>query len=210
MWVIALHTMFLYSDLPSPCHPSSDWLRLFLRQTFPIATILSSIRDLVYGSCNTVILYVKHLLVQEPEDGQYKLAKTCKTKEVKQSHYRPEQAQRVVRGIALSFLDLSTRRGWVVSTTPWPLYPRERPGTHCTGGWVGPRDGLEVCEKSRPTRIRSPDRPAHSQSLYRLSYPSPAETFEINTSLKTVIVVLDGIYPYITFMIDVFYVVMRL
>jgi len=23
---------------------------------------------------------------------------------------------------------------------PAALYPRERPGTHCTGGWVGPRD----------------------------------------------------------------------
>jgi len=23
------------------------------------------------------------------------------------------------------------------------LYPRERPGTHCTGGWVGPRAGLD-------------------------------------------------------------------
>jgi hypothetical protein len=40
----------------------------------------------------------------------------------------------------------------MVSTTPWPLYPRERPGTHCTGGWVGPRAGLDVCEKSRPHR----------------------------------------------------------
>jgi hypothetical protein len=38
----------------------------------------------------------------------------------------------------------------VVSTTPRPLYPRERPGTHCTGGWVGPRAGMDVCEKSRP------------------------------------------------------------
>jgi hypothetical protein len=28
-------------------------------------------------------------------------------------------------------------KGWVVSTAPRPLYPRERPGTHCTGGWVG-------------------------------------------------------------------------
>jgi hypothetical protein len=37
----------------------------------------------------------------------------------------------------------------VVSTTPRPLYPCERPGTHCTGGWVGPRAGLDVCEKSR-------------------------------------------------------------
>ena len=27
------------------------------------------------------------------------------------------------------------------------LYPRERPGTHCTGGWVGPRAGLDRCGK---------------------------------------------------------------
>jgi hypothetical protein len=38
----------------------------------------------------------------------------------------------------------------MVSTTPRPLYPRERPGTHCTVGWVGPRAGLDVCEKSPP------------------------------------------------------------
>jgi hypothetical protein len=34
----------------------------------------------------------------------------------------------------------------VVSTTPRPLYPRERAGTNCTGGWVGPRIGQDVCE----------------------------------------------------------------
>jgi hypothetical protein len=47
-------------------------------------------------------------------------------------------------------LDLGARRGWVVSTMPWPLYPQEIPGTHCTGGWVGPRASLDVYEKSRP------------------------------------------------------------
>jgi len=26
---------------------------------------------------------------------------------------------------------------------PAALYPRERPGTHFTGGWVGPRAGLD-------------------------------------------------------------------
>ena len=26
------------------------------------------------------------------------------------------------------------------------LYPRERLGTHFTGGWVGPRAGKEVCQ----------------------------------------------------------------
>ena len=27
--------------------------------------------------------------------------------------------------------------------------PPERPGTHCIGGWVGPRAGLDGCGKSR-------------------------------------------------------------
>jgi len=45
----------------------------------------------------------------------------------------------------------------------------------CTGGWVGPRAGLDGCGKSGPppTGIRSPDRPAHSESLYRLRYSGP-------------------------------------
>jgi len=33
--------------------------------------------------------------------------------------------------------------GWVVNATPRPLYPRERPGTLCMGGWVGSRAGLD-------------------------------------------------------------------
>jgi len=48
--------------------------------------------------------------------------------------------------------------------------PLERTGTHCTGGWVDPRVGLDDCGKSRPTGIRSPDLPTRSESLYRLSY----------------------------------------
>jgi len=117
--------------------------------------------------------------------------------------------------------------------TPAALYPWERPGTHCTGGWMGPRAGLDRCRKSRPppgfdprtvqpvasrytgsasrpgrslplgktryplyrrldgpqgrsgqvqkilppTGIRSPDRPARSQSLYRVSVtPRPLFT----------------------------------
>ena len=40
--------------------------------------------------------------------------------------------------------------GWVVNATPWPLYPREIAGTHCTGGWVGHGAGLDGCGKSRP------------------------------------------------------------
>jgi hypothetical protein len=71
------------------------------------------------------------------------------TVKVKVPRNRPEGPE-VGRGIALLFPDLGARRGWVVSTTPRPLYPQERPGIHCTGGWVGPRAGLDVCEKSHP------------------------------------------------------------
>jgi hypothetical protein len=34
MWVLTLHSLFLYYDLPQPCHPPSYWLRLFSSQTF--------------------------------------------------------------------------------------------------------------------------------------------------------------------------------
>jgi len=30
------------------------------------------------------------------------------------------------------------------------LAPGKRPGTHCIGGWVGPRADLDGCGKSRP------------------------------------------------------------
>jgi hypothetical protein len=66
---------------------------------------------------------------------------------------------------ALLNLNRGARRAWVVSTTPPPLHIRERPGTHCTGGWVGPRAGLDVCEKYTPlpAGIRSRDRPVVSR-----------------------------------------------
>jgi hypothetical protein len=41
--------------------------------------------------------------------------------------------------------------GWVVNVTPRPLYPQERPGTHCMGDWVSPRAGLDGCGKSTTT-----------------------------------------------------------
>ena len=79
-------------------------------------------------------------------------------------------AQRVGRGIALLFHDRGTRRGWVVSSTHQPhLTPRKHPVPILQeAGWApGP---VWTGEKSRPHRDPIPDRPAHSQSLYRLSY----------------------------------------
>jgi hypothetical protein len=52
------------------------------------------------------------------------------------------KAQRGSRGIAL-FFNLGAGWEWVVNATPRSLYPRERPGTHCIGGWEGPRPGLD-------------------------------------------------------------------
>jgi len=33
---------------------------------------------------------------------------------------------------------------------PAVLPPGRRPGTHCIGGWMGPRAGLDGCGKSLP------------------------------------------------------------
>jgi len=93
-------------------------------------------------------------------------------KKVKRSRYRPGVAQRVGRGIALLFHGRGTRRGWVVSST---LRPHFTPGKDMVpilqeAGWApGP---VWMGEKSRPHRDLIPDRPARSQSLYRLSYPA--------------------------------------
>jgi hypothetical protein len=63
--------------------------------------------------------------------------------------------QRRNRGIALSLtsaLDGVGGQRHALAALP----PGKRPGTHCIGGWVGPKAGLEGCRKSRPpTGIRS-------------------------------------------------------
>ena len=66
-------------------------------------------------------------------------------------------AHRGSRSVALPFHDHGKRRWRGVSVTPRPLFtPRERPGTHCTGAWVGPRAGLDRCGKSRLHRDSIP------------------------------------------------------
>ena len=99
----------------------------------------------------------------------YHLLGKCKLK-LKWSRYRPGVAQRVGRGIALFFHDRGTRKGVSGQQhAPAPLYPRERPGTHFTGGWVDPRSGLDGQKTSSPP-VFDPGPSSPSQSLYRLSY----------------------------------------
>ena len=83
-------------------------------------------------------------------------------------------AHRGSRGIALLFLDHGTRRGGGLASRPgrsllpgktrYPLYTRLCVPQGRSG---------QVRNISPPTGIRSPDRPARSQSLYRLSYRRP-------------------------------------
>jgi len=83
---------------------------------------------------------------------------------VKISRYRPGVAQNVGTGIALLFHDCSTRRGWVVSSTPRPPFtPGKDPVPILQeAGWApGP---VWTGGKSRPHWDSFPDRPARSQS----------------------------------------------
>ena len=82
-------------------------------------------------------------------------------------------AHRGSRGIALPFHDHGTRWGWGVSVTPRPLFTPGKTRYPLYRRLSGPqgRSG-EVRENLAPAGIRSPDRPARSQSLYRLRYPA--------------------------------------
>jgi hypothetical protein len=80
-------------------------------------------------------------------------------------------AHRGSRGIALLFHDNGIRRGWGVSVTPRPLFtPGKEPVPIVQeAGWA-PGPVCTSAENLAPTGIWSPDRPARSQSLYRLCY----------------------------------------
>jgi hypothetical protein len=80
-------------------------------------------------------------------------------------------AHRGSRGIALLFHDHGTRRGRGVSVTPRQLFtPGKDPVPIVQeAGWA-PGPVSTDAENLAPTGIRCPDRPARSQSFYRLSY----------------------------------------
>jgi hypothetical protein len=65
-----------------------------------------------------------------------------------------------------------------MTSRPDRFTPGERdPGTHWIWGWVDPRAGMDDLEKWKfftlpGLKLRTLGRPARSQSLYRLRYPS--------------------------------------
>jgi hypothetical protein len=100
--------------------------------------------------------------------------------ELKLSHYTPRRRLRGEKVQLLLILGIGTRWAWVVSVKTRPRFsPREStPGTHWTGGWVGPRADLDteirgkILSPLSGIEPRSPGRPARSQTLYWLSYPA--------------------------------------
>jgi len=94
-------------------------------------------------------------------------------------------AHRGSRGIALLFHDHGTRRWWGVRVTPRPLFtpgkgpvPIVQEAVWASGPvWTGAKN-------LTPTGIRSPDRPARSQSLYQLSYRAHRREYVINFTFK--------------------------
>ena len=120
-----------------------------------------------------VVLNLNHRQSSITPRSRYYLdlrGKVQKVKSWRSPWKRPRRSRGEVEVQLYSFLNLGTRWGWVVNATPRPLYPPERHGTHCTGGWVGPRAGLDWWGKSRPIRIRSPDCPV--AILTELSRPA--------------------------------------
>ena len=109
----------------------------------------------------TVFIHLHRLLQYRPS--------CCK------KNFTLEQAMKAHRGAEVylySFFNLGARWGWMVNAMPLPLYPsgKTRYSMYRRLGTPLGRSG-RVRKISPPTGIRSPDCPAHSESLYRLSYP---------------------------------------
>jgi hypothetical protein len=69
-----------------------------------------------------------------------------------------------------SFMTLALVGGEWSASTPRPCFT---PGTHCTGGWLGPRAGLDREARGKilcPCRGSNLGHPVRSQTLYWLSY----------------------------------------
>jgi hypothetical protein len=103
---------------------------------------------------------------------------------LKEPRYRPGCGPEGGRGIALLFQDFGARRGWGVSSTPRPHFTQGQDPVPIVqeDGWA-PAPVWTGAENLAHTGIRSPDRLARSQSLYRTSYPAHAkfeEKYQIN------------------------------
>ena len=88
--------------------------------------------------------------------------------------------QKGSRGIALLFLGPRHQMGWVIDATPRPFYPRERDPVPIAQEAVWAPGSIRTgAENLDPFGIRSPDRTACSELLYRLCYSGPQKARSI-------------------------------
>ena len=75
---------------------------------------------------------------------------------------------------------------------PAALYPRERPGTHFTGGWVGPRDGLDRCGKSPPPPGFDPQTVQPVDSPYTDYATQPIHLLSMSCKTRSRLLIIVG------------------
>ena len=99
-------------------------------------------------NCVTVPFAYQYQIILSANMFSYSLQVTQK---IKFPPLRATMALRAGKGIALPNLRPRHWR-WGLGSAPTPgrSTPEERPGTHCTGGWVNPRAGLDGCGKTLP------------------------------------------------------------
>jgi hypothetical protein len=67
------------------------------------------------------------------------------------SKFHPETGHEVEQMYSSTlFFNFDARLDWVVIANSCPLYLRQRPDSHFTGGWVCTRAGVDGCGKSPP------------------------------------------------------------
>jgi len=137
-----------------------DWNNVYLWPAFLIFTLLFGAFAKLREANNSFVMSFRS--PAHPHGTTRLLLKKVKCTLVQALRlFTGRTAHRGSWGIALPFLDHGTGRGWGGQRhAPAALYPRERPGIHCTGGWVGPRAGLDRCGKSRLHRDSIPGPPS--------------------------------------------------
>ena len=148
--------LYIKSERTSGCNQPLRMQMTILFQgkqsgSFPSSLVSSSLEETSDWQRNLAkIIFNYEVLFQGFTNVPWPLFINKMVKE-KWFRYRPGVAQRVGRGIALLFHERGTRRWWVVSSTPRLHFtPGKDPGTYFTGGWVGPRAGLDGRKISSP------------------------------------------------------------
>jgi hypothetical protein len=109
MWVVTLHSLFLYSDPPLPCHLPSYWLRLFSSQTF------SCINTPTFS--NLVILHTYPPMKMEQTECSEMLAYKIQT----QGNYPEESIQHTQNPTCITPVGNSQYDACTLETSFWIL-----------------------------------------------------------------------------------------